>query len=280
MNRKSIADSKAAAAPKPKRQPKDIKQSVTQDILRSEIVLNPYNPKRHTDRQVKQQVANIKANGYLGGIVWNRTTGNLVDGHRRVQALDIIHKYDGTPEKDYTLKVEVVEFDEKTELEQLTYMAIGNSKADYNLVAQYADQIDTKAVGLSDEDYKQLQSLIVSASDIAPVQDFGADFLTAPQHPAMQASQQPVHVLDGSEQTFEEIAEQRAAQPHASKEEIQAKKKLNTETSDNRNAENAAYIMLQFNDLNRLADFCDATGYRLTSSMIIDGEEFMEKLGL
>ena len=133
---------------------------------------------------------------------------------------------------------------------------------------------------ISDEDYKQLQSLIVSASDIAPVQDFGADFLTAPQHPAMQASQQPVHVLDGSEQTFDEIAEQRAVQPHASKEEIQAKKKLNTETSDNRNAENAAYIMLQFNDLNRLADFCDATGYRLTSSMIIDGEEFMEKLGL
>ena len=272
--------SKTPTTTKAKKQPKEIKQSVTQDIHRSEIVLNPYNPKRHTDRQVKQQVANIKANGYLGGIVWNRTTGNLVDGHRRVQALDIIHKYDGTPATDYTLKVEVVEFDKKTELEQLTYMAIGNSKADYNLVAQYADQIDAKAVGQSDEDYAQLQSLIVSASDIAPIQDYGADFLTAPQQPTEQPTQQPLHSLDGSERTFDEIAEQRATQPHASKEEIQSKKRLNTETSDNRNAEGAAYIMLQFNDPDRLADFCDATGYRLTSSMIIDGEEFMQKLGL
>lgn len=271
---------KTATTTKAKKQSKEIKQSVTQDILRSEIVLNPYNPKRHTDRQVKQQVANIKANGYLGGIVWNRTTGNLVDGHRRVQALDIIHKYDGTPEKDYTLKAEVVEFDKKTELEQLTYMAIGNSKADYNLVAQYADQIDAKAVGLSDEDYAQLQSLIVSASDIAPIQDFGADFLTASQQPTKQPTQEPRHTLDGDEQTFADIQQQRTEQPHASKEEIQAKKKHNTETSDNRNAENEVYIMLKFDSPDRMAEFGDVLGYHITTSMIIDGEEFMQKLGL
>ena len=99
--------SKTATTTKAKRQPQGIKGSTTEEIRRSTITLNPDNPKRHTDRQVKQQVANIKANGYLGGIVWNRTTGNLVDGHRRVQALDIIHKYDGTPATDYTLKVEV-----------------------------------------------------------------------------------------------------------------------------------------------------------------------------
>ena len=124
-------------------------------------------------------MANIKFNGHLGGIVWNRTTGNLVDGHRRVLALDIIHKNDGTAATDYTLKVEVVEFDCKTELEQLTYMVIGNSKADYNLVAQYAGQIDTKAVGLSDEDYQQQ---------------------TATPHP-----QVPRYTLNGDEQTFADI---------------------------------------------------------------------------
>lgn len=69
MNRKNETSSKAASAPKPKKQPKGIRQSTTQEIHRSEIALNPYNPKRHTDKQVKQQVANIKANGYLGGIV-------------------------------------------------------------------------------------------------------------------------------------------------------------------------------------------------------------------
>lgn len=276
-------DPTATAKTKAKKQPHRIKGSVTEDIRRSAITLNPCNPKRHTDRQVKQQVANIKANGYLGGIVWNRTTGNLIDGHRRVQALDIIHKYDGTADTDYTLKVEVVEFDEKTELEQLTYMAVGNSKADYNLIAQYAAQIDTAAIGLSEEEQTQLQSLIVSATDIAPIQDYGADFLTPSQQPQQnnpKQPQQPTHDLDGSEQTFEQIARQRSEAPHASKEEIQAKKKHNTETSDSRNAENELYIMLKFDNPDRMAEFGDAVGIHVTSSMLIDGEEFMQKLGL
>ena len=276
-------DPTATAKTKAKKQPQRIKGSVTEDIRRSAITLNPCNPKRHTDRQVKQQVANIKANGYLGGIVWNRTTGNLIDGHRRVQALDIIHKYDGTPGTDYTLKVEVVEFDEKTELEQLTYMAVGTSKADYNLIAQYAAQIDTAAIGLSEEEQTQLQSLIVSATDIAPIQDYGADFLTPSQQPQQnnpKQPQQPTHDLDGSEQTFEQIARQRSEAPHASKEEIQAKKKRNTETSDSRNAENELYIMLKFDNPDRMAEFGDAVGIHVTSSMLIDGEEFMQKLGL
>lgn len=273
-------DPTATAKTKAKKQPQRIKGSVTEDIRRSAITLNPCNPKRHTDRQVKQQVANIKANGYLGGIVWNRTTGNLIDGHRRVQALDIIHKYDGTADTDYTLKVEVVEFDEKTELEQLTYMAVGNSKADYNLIAQYAAQIDTAAIGLSDEEQTQLQSLIVSATDIAPIQDYGADFLTPSRQSQQSELQQPTHDLDGSEQTFEQIAQQRNEAPHASKEEIQAKKKRNTETSDSRNAENELYIMLKFDNPDRMAEFGDAVGIHVTSSMLIDGEEFMQKLGL
>lgn len=120
--------------------------------------------------------------------------------------------------------MEVVEFDHKTELEQLTYMAIGNSKADYNLVAQYAGQIDTKVVGLSEEDYNQLQSLIVSATDIAPIQDYGEDFLTPPQQTATKPPQEPRHTLDSDEQTFADIERQRTEANHASKEEIQAKK--------------------------------------------------------
>lgn len=282
MNRKNETSSKTATDPKPKKQPKGIRQSVTQEIHRSEITLNPYNPKRHTDKQVKQQVANIKANGYLGGIVWNRTSGNLVDGHRRVQALDIIHKYDGTPDTDYLLKVEVVEFDHKTELEQLTYMAIGNSRADYNLVAQYADQIDTAAVGLSEEDYAQLQSLIVTASDIAPMQDLSSDLITPAQtaaEPAAPAA--PTYDLGKTEQTFGEIAAQRAETPHASKEEIQAKKERNLDVATQRNADRKCYIMLDFDSVEDLQTFCEATGQMLYGeSMLINGMEFLDKLGL
>lgn len=255
---------------------------MTQEILRSRLSLNPYNPKRHTDRQIKQQVANIKRNGYLGGIVWNRLSGNLIDGHRRVQALDLIHGYDGSPEKDYRLKVETVEFDERTEKEQMTYMAVGNSKADYNLIAPYVGEIDLANVGLSDDDMQALLALsddiALSAGDddTAAMDDLGDGFLA----PVPEPRRTPAFELEGEEKSFDEIARDRAEQPHESKEEIKAKKLRNNEVSDTRNADNTVYVMLKFDTVDDQLDFCDLTGYRFTSSMIIDGREFMQRLGL
>lgn len=131
---------------------KQLQQSETITIKRSAINLNPINPKRHTDEKVKLQRKNLQKVGFLGGIVWNRLTGSLIDGHRRIQAMDLHYKYDGMPETDYDVKVEAVELDEKAEKEQLTYMAVGNTKADINLIADYAADIDLTDVGLSQQD--------------------------------------------------------------------------------------------------------------------------------
>ena len=225
---------------------------------------------------------NIKRNGYLGGIVWNRASGNLIDGHRRVQALDLIHKYDGSAEKDYRLKVEVVEFDDKTEKEQMTYMAVGNSKADYNLIAPYVSEIDLFHVGLSDDDMQALAALhdeITLVTDDAPasaMEDLGDDFLA----PVPKPRETPAFDLDKVEQSFDDIARQRAEQPHESKEDIKAKKQRNNEIADRRNDDNTVYIMLKFDNVDDQLEFCDLTGYRFTSSMIIDGKELMQRLGL
>ncbi|MBO7101449.1 MAG: ParB N-terminal domain-containing protein [Bacteroidales bacterium] len=245
-----------------------IRQSETRQIQRSQIHLNPYNPKRHTDKQVKQQVANIKANGYLGGIVWNEASGNLIDGHRRVQALDIINKYDGTDGTDYTLKVEAVNFDEKTELEQLTYMAVGNSKADYNLIAQYAELIDTTAVGMTDEERTQLLSLVPTTTDAAIV-DMGADFITA-----------PVNDLEKPEASFEDIARQREEADHATADTIKAKKQRNADVISNRNADAKCYIMLSFANAEELQTFCEAVGIFVEENMTMNGIELLGKLDL
>lgn len=43
---------------------KELKQSETITIQRSQINLNPYNPKKHTDEAVKNQLKNIKKVGY------------------------------------------------------------------------------------------------------------------------------------------------------------------------------------------------------------------------
>ncbi len=126
---------------------KALNTSETIIIKRSQINLNPLNPKKHTTEAIKQQKKNFKKVGFLGGVTWNKLTGNLIDGHRRVHALDEHYKYDGTAETDYEVKVEAVAFDEKTEKEQMTYMAVGNTRADYSLVAQYITDIDFSEIG-------------------------------------------------------------------------------------------------------------------------------------
>jgi len=143
-----------------------IKNSETIIIKRSQINLNPINPKRHTDRAVKLQEKNLKKVGFLGGIVWNRNTGNLIDGHRRIMAMDLYYKYDGA--NDYDVKVESVELDDKTEKEQLTYMAVGNTKPDIDLIAKYIGDIDPikyQDLGFDDNQIRD----ILAFSDDSPM---------------------------------------------------------------------------------------------------------------
>lgn len=152
-----------------------IKTSETTTIKRSQINLNPINPKRHTAESIQLQKRNIKKVGYLGGIVWNRTTGNLIDGHRRVYALDLLNEYPAT-NSDYELKVEAVELDEKTEKVQLTYMATGNTKPDIDLIAEYIRDIDEGNLGdlgLSDS---ELNDILAIADEDSHIDDY-SDFL-------------------------------------------------------------------------------------------------------
>ena len=137
---------------KTKTQKELYKQSETITIQRSQINFAPFNPKRHTDEQIAQMRKNIKNVGFLGGIIWNEQTSNLVDGHKRVMSLDIIHKYDGTPETDYKIKVEKVSFDLKTEKEQNIFQTRSRTELDEELMRSLIPDIDYLNAGLDDYD--------------------------------------------------------------------------------------------------------------------------------
>lgn len=225
--------------------------------------LNPFNPKRHTDEQVKEQLKNFKKVGFLGGITWNERSGNLVDGHRRVQAMDIYYKYDGT--NDYELKVEVVNLDDKEEKEQMTYMAIRNTKADYNLIAQYIGDIDAKSIGLTDDDIIQINNFITPV-DNNFMADWGNDFIA------------PTFDLLPREDTFDQIAQKREDMQHAIADEIREKKQTNTQTAQARNAERA-YVLVQFDRKEFLETFCDALGLDYTQeNIIVNGLDLLKML--
>lgn len=222
-----------------------MKQSETKTIKRSQINLNPCNPKRHTDEQVRLQKKNLRQVGFLGGVVWNEASGNLIDGHRRIKALDQINKYDGTPETDYEIKVEATSLDDAQEKQQLTYMAVGNTKADYNLIAPYIESIDYASAGLSHDEYKQILSLRDSVQ-VDNITSWDDDFI-----------QPPVTTLEVQERTSEEIAQEHAEKPKMTKEQVKAEKQKCTDVAVNRQEEEDLYCIINFRDAEQKRIFCE-----------------------
>lgn len=238
-------------------------QSETTTIKRSQIKLNPCNPKRHADSEIKKQLKNFRKFGYLGGIVWNKQSGNLIDGHRRIFAMDLFYKYDGT--NDYDVKVEVVDFDRKQELNQLTYMALGNTKADYNLVAKYAPDIDPTDAGISDEDYSRIMSL-VDDREHEDMPDFADSFLS------------PKHDIAEDVETNDEVLERHENKPKMTKEEVKGEKAHCDNVAMNRQTTQDLYVFMSFESIENKQAFCDLMGYQNTNSMLVKGEEVLNMI--
>ena len=139
-----------------------MKQSETIILNRSQVNFAPYNPRKKDKKVIESLNKNFKKVGFLGGIIWNKTTGNLVGGHKRMETLDLIYNYDGTKEKDYDIKVEMVEFDLKTEQEQNIYL--NNKKqqgeTDFELMSKLIEVIDIDSAGLDIQDIEIIEALV------------------------------------------------------------------------------------------------------------------------
>lgn len=257
------------------------KGSETKLIKRSQINLNPCNPKVHTDADIKQQKANIKKVGLIGGIQWNETTGNLIDGHKRVMSVDLIQGYDGTPETDYDIKVEAVDFDEKTEKEQLLFMAKSQDPIDYNLVAKNfsIDEIDFKAAGFTEQDTEQIKMLqddLEASLKESGMDDFSEDFLNEPM--ASVAASVPMTELPNIEKTSEEIVAEHASKPKMTKEEVKEQKQHCTDVGMKRQEDIDDFIFIDFESLEQKQLFCDMLHMVATSSMRVSGSQVLSLL--
>lgn len=262
------------------------KGSETKIIKRSQINLNPCNPKLHTDADIKLQKANIKKVGLLGGIQWNESTGNLIDGHKRVMSCDLIQGYDGTPDTDYDIKVEAVDFDEKTEKEQLLFMAKSQDPIDFNVVANKfdLDDISLKNAGFLDseiEQLKQLQDSLDESFNDERMEDIGIDFISpmenGEQVPTTPPSV-PVTELTNTEQTIEEIQKQLAEKPKMTKEEVKEQKQHCDDVKDNRQDEMDTYVFLDFESVELKLAFCELLGIEPSMSMRINGSDVLSAI--
>lgn len=257
------------------------KGSETKIIKRSQINLNPCNPKVHTDADIKQQKANIKKVGLIGGIQWNKTTGNLIDGHKRVMSVDLIQGYDGTPETDYDIKVEAVDFDEKTEKEQLLFMAKSQDPIDYNLVAKNfsIDEIDFNAAGFTEQDTEQIKMLqddLEASLKESGMDDFSEDFLNEPM--TSVATSVPMTELPNIEKTSEEIVAEHASKPKMTKEDVKEQKQHCTDVGMKRQEDIDNFIFIDFESLEQKQLFCDMLHMVATSSMRVSGSQVLSLL--
>lgn len=139
-----------------------IKQSETVFIKRSQVNFAAYNPRKANPKVVDALKKNFKKVGFMGGIQWNETTGNLIGGHKRTEALDLIHGYDGTQNTDYEIKVEKIQLTEKQEKEQNIFL---NNKrvqgeTDFRLMAELIEDIDIDAAGLEEYDIEYIETLV------------------------------------------------------------------------------------------------------------------------
>ena len=254
------------------------KGSETKIIKRSQINLNPCNPTVHTDADIKQQKANIKKVGLIGGIQWNETTGNLIDGHKRVMSVDLIQGYDGTPETDYDIKVEAVDFDEKTEKEQLLFMAKSQDPIDYNLVAKNfsIDEIDFKAAGFTEQDTEQIKMLqddLEASLKDSGMDDFSEDFLNEPI--ISVTTQTPMTELPNIEKTSEEIVAEHASKPKMTKEDVKGQKQHCTDVGKKRKEDIDNFIFIDFESFEQKRLFCDMLHMEAANSMRISGSQIL-----
>lgn len=221
------------------------KQSETVVIKRSQINFAPYNPKNHTKEQINEIKKNIKRVAFLGGIVWNVITGNLIDGHKRVMALDVLNKYDGTLDTDYEIKVEKIELDLKTEKEQNIFQTQSRTQFDLDILSTMIPDIDYKNAGLTDDD----------------LQLIGIDFTFQ--------TETEQSITDEINNLIVPVQNQKEAIKQAKKELSQAEKiahnkevkaQVMQEAQDK--AENMeAYVMISFEDYKTKAAFMERFGF-------------------
>lgn len=150
-------------------------KSVTIEIDRQQILFAPYNPRKDNDVIVNKLVKNFKQVGFLGGIVWNSKTGFLISGHKRVLSLDKIYKYKGNKETSYKLKVESIELDEKSEIEQNIFMNSSDSQGEFDnfKLASLVKSINFENAGLNIETIELLNiETNVDLSDLLPKKEF------------------------------------------------------------------------------------------------------------
>ncbi len=253
-----------------------IKQPQQIAIKRSEINFANYNPRKISDEAKKQLKANLKRIGLLGGVVWNKTTGNLVSGHQRVSVMDEVNRYE-SGENDYELRVEVVEMDEKTEKEQNIFMNNRSVQGEFDtdMLENMLSDIDYTNAGLDDFDLQMLGIGEIDenmTNDLSWNEEETAEENNIQHISAISKCGEEDKNTDRSVNFYEDTPENQIKRHN----EIQKiKDRISNQKSDDGGT--LSYVVLSFPTPESRIRFMEELGYT-EDDKYVDGEEFARKI--
>lgn len=285
--------------------PNKIKQAEQRTVKRSEINFASYNPRTISDEARKKLKKNLQTVGLLGGVVWNIRSGNLVSGHQKVSIMDAVNRYDAeTGANDYEFRVEVVDFDEKTEKEQNLFM---NNRAvqgtyDDDMLRELLQGIDYTNAGFDDTDMQLLGLGDFSDYDMGDmIGDAGedatdggdADAQGAPTeskdwskgdvvgeredlaiHDEMTKESGENHKLDRSADFYQDSEANQIARHN----EVQKiKDRIASQNDVNKDGGMLSYVVISFKTPSEKVRFMEEYGFD-PMAKYINGEEFQNKL--
>ena len=238
------------------------------EVKRSEIHPADYNPRKIDEQGKRMLKRSMKQFGVVGGIIVNSQTGNtIVGGHQKVEILDEMYKY---PDNDYSLRVEMISVDRKTEKTLNIALNNGNISGqwDFDALAQLIPDIDYKDAGLTDADLNMI----------------GVDYLLQTEEENNIASELESMMQPVTEQHEAEKAERKAERDVAKAAQEEADRaakvahmkdvKQQVRENAQKQADNMdAYLMLSFDTFDAKAAFCERFGYD-PYQKFIKGEQF------
>ena len=230
------------------------------EVKRSEIHPADYNPRKIDEQGKRMLKRSMKQFGVVGGIIVNSQTGNtIVGGHQKVAILDEMYKY---PDNDYSLRVEMISVDRKTEKTLNIALNNGNISGswDYDALARLVPDIDYKDAGLTDADLNMI----------------GCDFLLQ--------TEEENSLADALDEMMQPVAEQKETEKAARQLERAEKvahmkdvKQQVKEAAQKQAQDMDAYVMLSFDTWDAKAAFCERFGYN-PYMKFIKGEVFDEQV--
>ena len=234
------------------------------ELLRSQIKLHERNPRTIPEENRKALKRGIKKFGMVGGIVVNQRTGyTLVSGHQRLSVMDEIQKYNAeTKENDYTIRVDLIDVEEKEEKELLILLNNPSAQGEWNYDAlrELIPDIDYMDAGLTEQD---LDIIGVDFHFQTEEENTIADELVDIMEPVR--AEHEAEVSQKQAERAEKVAHMKQV-----KQEV---KEAATKAAANMDA----YLMLSFDNWDAKVVFCEKFGFN-PEEKFLKGEVFGEKI--